>query len=115
MCLLVLSISRAVNGGMQSIPTPLVLTLPDFYSAFVFQSFTTAPLAVRLLRLLGICRLERHPRLLSRLLEGNAEFEELHDDIAEVFKEEVVVFGVLFNPWSHLLILDERHVGRQHH
>jgi len=61
-------------------------------------------------RLLG--GLEGHA-LLS--LERNTELEELHDDVGEIVHEGVVVLGVLLNVGLEALVLDQGHVGGQHH
>lgn len=52
---------------------------------------------------------------LGVLGEGNAELEELDNDVGEVLEEELVVGGVLLNPLLESLVLDEGHVGGKHH
>jgi hypothetical protein len=77
---------------------------------FISLYLLTGVWVSKMCRLLG--RLEGHA-LLS--LEGNTELEQLHDDVGEVMHEGVVVLGVLLDVGLEALVLDQSHVGGQHH
>lgn len=48
-------------------------------------------------------------------LERNTKFKELADDSRKVVEEVVVVLGVLLDVGAEALVLDQSHVGGQHH
>lgn len=58
---------------------------------------------------------EGHSSLLSRLSEGNAELEELEDDIGEIFEEQRLISSILLDVLLEGLVRDKGHVGRKHH
>lgn len=53
--------------------------------------------------------------ILLPTLEWHTELEELHDHVTELLEEDLVVLGVALDMLAELLVLDERHVGGQHH
>lgn len=58
--------------------------------------------------------LQRHP-IVESAREGHAQLEELDDNVAELAEEDVVVLGVALDVFPEFLVLDQRHVGREHH
>jgi hypothetical protein len=72
--------------------------------------FVECCMGYRKCRLLG--GLEGHA-LLS--LERNTELEKLHADVGEIVHESVVVLRVLLDVALEALVLDEGHIGGQHH
>jgi hypothetical protein len=72
--------------------------------------FVECCMGYRKCRLLG--GLEGHA-LLS--LERNTELEKLHADVGEIVHESVVVLGILLDVALEALVLDQGHVGGQHH
>lgn len=48
-------------------------------------------------------------------LEGNTELEKSHDNIGEIVEEGVIVLGVPLDVGLEALVLDQGHVGGQHH
>lgn len=83
-----------------------------YFWVFFFLLFSGTFLA-RGVSSLSVQRLEGPT--LSALLEGNAELEQLDDDLAEVVEEKVIVLGVLLDPLLHGLVLGESVVRRKHH
>ena len=59
-------------------------------------------------------RLQRHTVLLFTL-KRHTELEQLDNDIAKLLEEDPVVLGVPLDVRLEVRVLDERHVGRQHH
>lgn len=62
----------------------------------------------------GTQRLQRHAVILLAL-KGDPELKQLDDDVAELLEEGRVVLGVALNVLFEHGVLDERHVGREHH
>jgi hypothetical protein len=58
--------------------------------------------------------LESIPLVLG-LLEWHTQLEQGNNGIAKVLEECVVVLGILLGVLSEALVLDEFHVGGQHH
>lgn len=52
---------------------------------------------------------------LSTIGEWNTKLKEGGDDLGKVLEEQVVVGGVLLDPWHESLVLDQDVVGWQHH
>ena len=48
-------------------------------------------------------------------MKGHPELKQLDDDVAELLEEDPVVLGVPLHMLLEARVLDERHVGRQHH
>lgn len=66
-------------------------------------------------RNLDVLWLEDHWCLGGSLCEWNTQLEKLGDDGREVLEEELVVLGVLLDPWLEGLVRDQSHVGWKHH
>jgi len=56
-----------------------------------------------------------NPPILLVTRERDTQFKQPHNNIREILKEEIVVIGILLHPRLKFLVLDERHVGWQHH
>lgn len=66
--------------------------------------------------LLSKTALEFHPLALhAARSKRHAELKEPHDDVGEIPEEGIVILRVLLHHGAELLVLDEGHVGRQHH
>ena len=59
-------------------------------------------------------RLQRHAIFLLAL-KRHPELKQLDDHVAEFLEEDPVVLGVPLHMLLEVRVLDERHVGRQHH
>lgn len=53
--------------------------------------------------------------VLGLALKRHAQLEQLDDDVGKVVEEGLAVLGVLFDVLLESLVLDQGHVGRQHH
>ncbi len=64
--------------------------------------------------LLFMCRLEADS-LLGLGLKRHTELQELDNDIRELLEEDLTVLCISFNVLFEALVIDQCHVGRQHH
>ena len=65
-------------------------------------------------RISSIQRLQR-PAILLRDLKRHPQLNQLDNDVAELLEEDPVILGVPLDMLLEARVLDERHVGRQHH
>ena len=62
----------------------------------------------------SIQRLQGHTIVLPAL-KRHPQLKQLDNDVAELFEEDAIILGVPLNMLLETRVLDERHVGRQHH